>query len=40
MHANLKEISIKAKKKLKNANLFMEVCVMELDQGHSIVNEQ
>ena len=28
--------SIKAKKKLKNANLFLEVCLMELDKGKII----
>ena len=33
MNENLKDISIKAKKKLKNANLFVEVYLMKLDQS-------
>ena len=32
MYENLKKMSIKAKKKLKNTNFFLEVCLMELDQ--------
>ena len=36
MYENLKKMSIKAKKKLKNANSFLEVCLMELDQGKII----
>ena len=33
MYENLKKMSIKAKKKLKNANFFLEVCLMKLDKG-------
>ena len=33
MYENLKKMSIKAKRKLKNANFFLEVCLMELDEG-------
>ena len=37
MYENLKKMSIKAKKKLKNANCFLEVCLMELDKGKSSI---
>ena len=30
-------MSIKAKKKLKNENLFLEVCLMELDKARSSI---
>ena len=36
MYENLKKMSIKAKKKLKNA-FFMEVCLMDMDEKSSIV---
>ena len=31
MYENLKQMSIKAKKKQKNAIFFLEVCLIELD---------
>ena len=37
MYENLKKILIKAKKNLKDANFFLEVCLMELDQGKIII---
>ena len=36
MYENLKKMSIKAKEMLKNANSFLEVCLMELDQSKII----
>ena len=36
MYENLKKMSIKAKGMLKNANSFLEVCLMELDQSKII----
>ena len=36
MHEKLKKMSIKAKKNPENVNFFLEVCLMELDQGKII----
>ena len=36
MYENLKKMPIKAKKKLKNANFFLEVCLLKLDKGKII----
>ena len=37
MYENLKKMSVKAKKKLKNENFFLEVCLMELDKARSSI---
>ena len=42
MCENLKKMSIKAKKKLKNAIFFLEVCLIELDKdkNHQLCSRQ